>query len=243
MPFHVISQPCTAALCPLPQPLYTDLEFSGTASQAEGSRPQAYHTRCTSTGGGASGANSPLQTCSSSVRCSPLLTLTACCFLFFFCPPPPPHPTPFLWKTQILSILEELHEQKAHALKHRHHKRSTSTGGGAPGANSLLQSVPEGGDDTIAAVRAAAAAAAENGYGQHYGSNGSNGGGYGSDAAVAAMAAARLVHGSNGSYGSAVAAVSGGLEQLLWSDPWDTAALTQLLELLLQVRLGLTVWG
>jgi hypothetical protein len=156
---------------------------------------------------------------------------------------PPPTPL-FCPRTplaiQILSILEELHEQKAHQLKVKH-KRSTSTA--APhGPGGHLQSVPEGGDDTIAAIRAAAAAADANGHHypaaaagvtSYYGSGATYGGG-----SAAAVAATRMAVGSNGqpvTYGSAVAAVSGGLEELLWADPWDTAALTQLLELLLQV--------
>lgn len=84
-------------------------------------------------------------------------------------------------------------------------------------------------------MRAAAAAAANGGAQPYYGAAAATAGYYSGTAA--AVAAARL-DGSNGqpvTYGSAVAAVSGGLEQLLLADPWDTAALTQLLELLLQV--------
>ena len=89
--------------------------------------------------------------------------------------------------------------------------------------------MPEGNDDTIAAIRAAPESNPRNPYGAAtpYGSN------------AAAMAAARVA--ANGgqavTYGTAVAAVSGGLQELLWADPWDAAALTQLLALLLQVRI------
>jgi hypothetical protein len=152
--------------------------------------------------------------------------------------------------TQVLSILEELHEHKASQLKHKH-KRSSSSAGGAPAQGSQLTSVPEGsGDDSIAAIRAAAAAAADgstaaaagagaahNGAGLFGGSTagsghyaaGSNGGYYGSNDTAG---------GQPVTYGSAVAAVAGGLEQLLWADPWDAVAMTQLMELLLQVRQG-----
>ena len=137
---------------------------------------------------------------------------------------PPTHP-------QILSILEELHKQKYYALQRRHHIRSTSTGGGAPGACSLLQYVPEGQHRCCRTSSSSSGSISEwlrTSLWQHDG-------GYGSDAAMAAMAAAKRAHGSSDSYRLAVGVVSGVLEHLLWTDSWDAAAPTQLLELLLLV--------
>jgi hypothetical protein len=160
-------------------------------------------------------------------------------------------------RAQVLSILEELHDAKAAALQARARRRAAAHGGSSSngssssssglaqaaawGGHGALCSVPEGGGacwgaaDSIAAVHTPSdllppphppAGAAH-----HH---------HTTTTAAAAAAAGGAEHGpasgAPATVSAAIAAVASGLEAMLWASPWDAAALTQLLELLLQAR-------
>jgi hypothetical protein len=137
---------------------------------------------------------------------------------------------------QILSILEGLQEAKRQQQREHLRKRAQRR---QQQQQQPLQRVSEADDDaaTIAAIREPAAASSSAAAGRHSTATASSG-------AAAAAAAAAGTSSSSPAGGDqpgvcvseVVSAMMDQLEEMLWRDPWDAVALTQLLELLLQVQ-------
>uniref|UniRef100_A0A383WEK5 Uncharacterized protein n=1 Tax=Tetradesmus obliquus TaxID=3088 RepID=A0A383WEK5_TETOB len=128
---------------------------------------------------------------------------------------------------QILSILEGLQEAKRQQQREHHRKRAQRR---QQQQQQPLQRVSEADDDTstIAAVRDASTASAAAAAGTAY-----------TAAAAAAGCSSNPAGGAeqpSACVSEVVAAMMAQLEEMLWRDPWDAVALTQLLELLLQVQ-------
>jgi hypothetical protein len=130
-----------------------------------------------------------------------------------------------LLQLQILSILEGLQDEKRQQQREHHKKRAQRR---QQQQQQPLQRVSEADDDThsIAAVRDPAGASSTHAA---------------APAATRAAAAAPSSQAAGGGQpavcvSEVVSAMMGQLEEMLWRDPWDAAALTQLLELLLQVE-------